>query len=148
MKIPALALVASLGLADAKKFNKKAFLRNVVKEGKRRLQDDEQLITSYDKVKFQKCISITVGPSDETGETLFDENNLEYTKAGTLYAAKDVVMWNVCEANDDGSCYFSGDSADLMMTPLATWLENTYNYNLEKDAKYCEACQEAQDYCQ
>jgi hypothetical protein len=148
MKIATLALLA-LGLADAKKgrkFNKKAFLRNVVKEGKRRLEnEDEQLISADESVKFHNCLTVTLGPSDETGEVLFDENNLQYTKAGTLACTKDVVMFFKCTT---GSCYYDGNSDDLFMMPLADWLENTYNYQIEKDAAYCEACEQSQDFCQ
>lgn len=157
MKFTASALLlAALGLADAKvgnRMTKKAFLRNVMKvdrEGNRRLAEEEDAaVLASDSLKFQKCLSLTIGPSDETGEYLFNDY-YAYTQAGTLSVKKDYAMFSVCSYDDDGNCYYGGDDGDeeLYMTTLANWLGNTYGIHAQAEEAYCEACAQSQDYCQ
>lgn len=159
MKFTASAvLLAVLGIADAKKvgtkMTKKAFLRNVMKvdsQGKRRLADDEDeaAILASDSLKFQKCVSVTIGPSDDTGDYLFGDNYYAYTQAGTLSSTMDLAMFSVCSYDEDGSCHYGGDGGDdeLYMTPLANWLANTYGIHAQAEEAYCNACEQSQDFC-
>lgn len=158
-------LLATLGFASAgRKISKQAFLRNVFKvdkEGRRRLADDEEFaITAQDSLKFQKCVSITLGPSEDTAEYLFGEDYYAYTEAGTLSATIELAMFSVCDYSqnqdngEDGDgqqyCHYGGDDGDdeLYMTPLANWLGNTYAVHLAQVENYCEACRQSQDYCE
>lgn len=149
-------LLAALGIADAKvgrRMTKKAFVRHAIKvdrNGKRRLDGEEDAaVLATDSLKFQKCLSLTIGPSDETGEYLFNDY-YAYTQAGTLSVKQDYAMFSVCSYDDDGNCYYAGDGGDdeLYMTPLANWLGNTYGIHAQAEEAYCEACQESQDYCE
>jgi len=154
MKFAATALLlAAVGVAEGTKISKKAFLRHVLRvdsEGKRRLdQQEEDAITANDSLKFQKCVSITLGPSEDTADYLFGDY-YDYTQAGTLSSAMELAMFSVCSYNDDGNCQYGGDNGDdeLYMTPLGNWLENTYYIHAQQLENYCNACQEAQDWCQ
>lgn len=168
MKISAVVLLlAALGLADAKSMpkskaiTKKNLLRNFIRlnneEGKRHLENQDggedaaeeedavATITAYNSIKFQQCLSLTIGPSDETAEYLFDEDLYTYTRSGELSSAVEVVLFNIC---DTGDCTYSGDPKDLLMIPLASWIENTFEHQLEFFENYCDACLDAADSCQ
>lgn len=160
MKFAASALLlATLGFAEAgRKISKNAFLRHAIrvdKNGKRRLEDQEEAaITADDSIKFQKCVSITIGPDEDTAEYLFD-GYYDYTQAGTLSSTMELAMFSVCDysyadENGDPYCHYSGDGGgdELYMTPLANWLANTAGVHAEQVESYCQACQEAQDWCQ
>lgn len=162
MKFTAAAavLLATLGLVNAAgtTISSREFLRHVKAvnaAGQRRLEE-QAAIAAEDSLKFQRCVSVTIGPGEENAEYLFDENMYAWTEAGTLAATMDLALFSVCDySQNDGDadgqyCHYGGDGGDdeLYMTPLANWLGNTYYVHAQFDENYCEACRQNQDYCQ
>ena len=91
---------------------------------RRRLDQNFQIDVSY-SVLFSRCVDIKLLDDD-----LFDENVIEYTKAGSLISTKSYALFHVCQGDD---CYYESED-DLFIVDLATYVKvrvpMNYFYNI------------------
>ena len=142
MKFTAAAFLAALGLAEGKKYlNKKALLRNAVpvdKQGNRRLEQEEFEITGEYSIKFNHCLSLKIA-ADDYEDVLFDQNVIEYTKAGKVLAQTSYVLFNVCL---NKNCYYDDDET-LYMVDLPTYMGAIVEGKQQVAEGFCQACVES-----
>jgi hypothetical protein len=148
MKFTLTALLAAVGLTEAKKLlNKKTLLRNAVpvnKDGARRLEEVEEFeITGEYSIQFNHCLSLKLS-SDGFEDYLFDENYVDATAAGKILAQQSFVLFNVCQTNVD--CYYQDDE-NLYMVDLPTYMGAIIEGEQEKEEGYCQACEESYETC-
>ena len=102
----------------------------------RRLDQNNNEVPSYkSSIKFSQCVDIKLLDKD-----LFDEDVIEYTKAGQIISSKSFVLFHICDS-DDGSCYYDSDD-DLYIVDLSVYVQNVATYLATVQSNYCEACDE------
>jgi hypothetical protein len=104
--------------------------------------NDNNIVTSAHSIQFDQCVSLKLQAPDDS--TMFTDL-IEYTKQGTVVAEKSYVLFQVCETQ---YCSYKNTEEDTYMIDLATYMGALVEYLPTQRASYCEACQEAQDYCQ
>ncbi|EEC43841.1 predicted protein [Phaeodactylum tricornutum CCAP 1055/1] len=159
MKFLSVALLTLFGSSQAKTISKrrvldqKKLLRAAVpvnRQGERRVEEQQQgqqqnnggvEISAYHSIQFNECLSLSAQPEDET---IFGDDYIAYTKSGQIVPQKSYVLFNVCET--ESSCRYVSDE-NLYMVDLATYMGAMVEYFPNKLEKYCQACNDAQDYC-
>lgn len=127
-----------LPLVNAKKISKKA-LRNAIKGPQRRL--DEFEITSEYDIMFNSCLNFKV-----ENENMFDEN-FKFTdevQSGELDSMKSYVIFSICDAD---MCYYKPEDK-IYATTLEDWVESTVGYYEQKRERFCQQCEQFQEYCE
>lgn len=100
-------------------------------------------ISSDYSIRFQQCTSlVTESPNDNI---LFSDELIEYTRKRAVVAAQSYVLFNVCET---AYCAYYGSDESVYMVDLATYLDIFLDYLPEQRQRYCETCQEAQNWCE
>ena len=147
MKFSVAALLAAVGFAEGKKMlNKKALLRSAIpvdKNGNRRLDQQEFEINGLYSIKFNHCLSLKIA-ADQYEDVLFDQNVIEYTKAGKVLAQTSYVLFNVCQT--DYNCYYDDDE-NLYMVDLPTYMGSLIEGKQQLEESFCEACNESYESC-
>jgi len=124
------------GDAMTKALLKKARPYGKQSRGGRRLEQEE-IDGSYG-LKFSQCVEVKTAD-----ENLFDENIVDYAKAGQVVAAKSYVLFHLCKGD---YCYYDSDD-DLYMVDLPTYLASIGTYHANKRQDYCQQCEQFADHC-
>jgi hypothetical protein len=134
--------------ASAQALDKKALLRAaipVTKTGARRKLDDAEGIslTVNDSIQFNSCVSLSPELSDDEQETIASSQTLlGYWQTGDIMTEKSFVLFNICQTE-----YCSYEAEDsLYMVDLQTYMGLTA-YRPQRFNNYCEACENAYDWC-
>jgi len=114
----------------------KALLKRARPYQGRRLEQEE-IDGSY-SLKFSQCVEVKTANED-----LFDENIIDYVKAGQVVSAKSYVLFHLCQGS---YCYYDSDD-DLYIVDLPTYLASIGPYHANKRLDYCEQCERFDDYC-
>ena len=112
----------------------------------RRLADngeDEFQLTSAHSIQFTRCASLTMQAPDE--EIMFGDF-AEYTQEGRVVAEKSYVIFTVCET--ENCAYFEENEEATFMVDLASYMASMTPYLPTQRANYCQACEEAQEWCE
>ena len=115
----------------------KALLKGARPYHSRRLEEVE-IDGSYN-IKFSQCVEVKTAD-----ENLFDENIIDYAKAGQVVSAKSYVIFHLCQ--DSSDCYYDSDD-DLYIVDLPTYLTSIGVYHANKRQDYCEQCEQFDNYC-
>ena len=89
-----------------------------------------QIDSTY-SLKFSQCIDLKLYDED-----LFDDNVIEYTKAGQILSTKSYALFHVCQ---DSDCYYESND-DLYVVDLSVYIQNVASYYANVQSNYCEAC--------
>ena len=131
-----------------KTVNRSKVMRKAIKVDRKTLRRLEQNnedfeITADKSIQFSQCVSLKTQAPDE--DIMFGDL-YDYTKAGQVVAEKSYVLFNIC---DTQYCSYQEDDEDAVyMVDLATYMGALVNVIPDQRQNYCEACEEAQDYCQ
>jgi hypothetical protein len=110
------------------------YLKNGTSHHSRRLDFDG----SYN-LQFSQCVDVKLFDDD-----LFDDDVIEYTKAGEIISTKSYVLFHVCQDDDCGS----GSDDDVYLLDLSTYVNNVASYHASAKGTYCDACNTYYyDYC-
>ena len=156
MKIFSAALVALLGLAEAKntisnseisnrlrdgKINRKLLMEKAIPYGhSRKLEQGAFEISGKHSIQFSTCIDLTVKDKD-----LLSEDLVSYTKSGQLVAEKSYILFEVCETDN---CYYQAhDSKSTFLVDAPTFVQALATYIPTQYENYCQGCRENEDYC-
>ena len=112
--------------ADALIQKARRYTKNGSSHNSRRLEFDG----SYN-LQFSQCVDIKL-----LNEDLFDDDVIEYTKAGEIISTKSYVLFHVCQDDDCGS----GSEDDLYLVDLSTYVKNVASYHASAKGAYCDAC--------
>lgn len=105
----------------------------------RRLDENNFEVDGTYNLKFSQCVDMKLFDED-----LFDEDVVEYTKAGQIISTQSYALFHVCQDDD---CYYESED-DLYIVDLATYVMNVASYHANIKASYCDACDTySYDYC-
>jgi hypothetical protein len=137
------AAAARLGLSKASNLVDKAV--PVTLDGKvdeRRL-NDQISVTIYDSIAFHSCLTLTTSLDNKVMETLQADSTLyNYWKQGQIATTQSYVLFSICKT---GNCTSVSDSS-LLMVDLESYMGLT-QYRPAKTIDYCNACENAKDWC-
>ena len=158
MKFLSAALTAVLALTTSvdaaarslknKKVDRSKLMRKAIKVNRKTLrrldqEDGDFEITADKSIQFDQCVSLTTQAPDE--DIMFG-NLYDYTKAGQVVAEKSYVLFNIC---DTQYCSYEEDNEEAVyMVDLETYMGALVNVIPDQRQNYCNACEEAQEYCQ
>lgn len=139
------AVVAAAVMAKSMAMDAETKLRMLSKAipFKGRTLDDGWSITAYDSIQFNACLSLTTQLDDEMQQTLsYSSDLIALWEAGSIVSQKSVVLFSICKTE-----YCSYEAEDqLYVVDLPTYMQLA-GYRPQKTMDYCEACQEAMDWC-
>lgn len=98
---------------------------------------EENGIDGSYNLKFSQCVDIKTYDQDNFA------NYADQISAGTVVPTKSYVLFHVCT---DATCGYDAED-DLYIVDLPTYLATVATFHAEKKGKYCEACNEFQDFC-
>jgi len=138
-KFTGLALAGLLAQAAASKpaFAQRKVSAKSLRKVQRKLDEDEEISSDY-SVSFNTCLHIKVND-----ENLYDDDFVDYVKAGKVEAVKSMVIFDVCKTD---YCEYESDS-NLHSVDLATWVGSLVEAPVNKKENYCEACRDSDEYC-
>lgn len=111
--------------------------------GRGRRLDQEIQITAYESIQFDACVSLTTQLSEEMQEQIAYYNDLlNAYQEGEIVSQKSFVLFNICQTE---YCVYDAED-NLYMIDLASYMQLT-GYRPQKTMDYCEACEQAQDWC-
>lgn len=146
MKFAASILTALVASASALSLEKRMqLLEKATPLGKNRKLEENQgfQITAYDSIQFNSCISLETQLSDEMKQTLsYSSDLLALWESGDIVSQKSVVLFSVCKTE---YCSYKAED-NLYVVPLADYMALT-QYRPQKQLDYCEACEQAYDWC-
>jgi len=109
--------------------------------GARKL-DQGLSITAYDSIQFNSCVSLSMVPGEEVQEQIAYSNEFSTDfQNGDLVSQKSYVLFNLCKTE-----YCDYDAEHLYMVELGEYMQ-LVGYRPQKTLDYCEACQEAEEWC-
>jgi hypothetical protein len=111
-------------------------------EAEEQQEVEEFQISGAHSIQFSRCVSLSAEPADE--DLMFDQYMISYTKAGQIVSQRSYVLFNVCAGYD---CDYGGGDENLYMVDVATYLAAVTEYYAGKQESYCEACEQANNYC-
>lgn len=141
----AVANAASHDAGNARRrLDKHKIMQNAVRVNRNgeRLLDQQFEVTSAYSLQFNKCLSLTLEPSDE--DILFNENLIQYTSKHAIVAQKSYILFNVCETT---YCEYYADDDNLYMIDVDTYMSSITEFFEERQENYCQACVDAYGYC-
>lgn len=115
------------------------------KAGGRQLQDNNgnSYLTATDSIQFNSCVSLTAMPEEEDQEFIASSDDMKTLfENGDIVSQKSVVLFSICAADQ---CSYEAED-NLFVTDLDAYLQLT-SYQPQKTFDYCEACQEAEQWC-
>jgi hypothetical protein len=149
MKFLSLTLAGLLATANAGRAQTKAALHKV-----RHLQDDGNYdgeneyveaesngdvevfgVTSNNKLQFNQCITVTI----QSGNLMMD-NLVDYTKAGTLTAIRNYIIFDMCDKSEGCKRDKSAPFDSTYMVDLPTFMFAAIEEGFAESEDYCEAC--------
>jgi len=139
------AKAAGLSIDDKMRLLEKAIPLNkkAAAFSKNRRLDQGIQVTAYDSIQFNSCISLTTELDEQMQEQIAYYNDLmQMYQNGDLVSEKDFILFSICQTE-----YCSYEAEDnLYMVDLATYMGLT-QYRPQKTMDYCEACEQAQNWC-
>jgi hypothetical protein len=156
MKFFAVAIAALMGFTDAKslsgpdmksriakgQLNKKTLMRGAKPYGNtgRKLDADAWEMTGEYSIMFDQCVSLQI-----ENENLIEDPYSTYAEAGTILAEKSYILFKACKTAD---CYYDTDDQSLtFIVDAGTYVQALADYIPNNREKYCEACEENEDFC-
>jgi hypothetical protein len=98
-----------------------------------RRRDDRHL--EFDgtySVRFSECVDVKL-----VDDELFNEDLIEYTKAGQVVSTRSYVLFRMCQDGDDCG---ANDDDDLYLLDMSTYVRNVASYHASARGEYCDAC--------
>jgi len=113
------------------------------REMSHRKLDQGLQITAYDSIQFNSCVSMKTQLDEEMQQQIAYYNDLlQSYQNGQIVSQKSFVLFSICQTD-----YCSYEAEDnLYMIDLATYMGLT-GYRPQKTMDYCDACEQAQNWC-
>ena len=99
---------------------------------RRRVEEDNE--NNFDgsyNLQFGQCVDVKLLDND-----LFNDDVIEYTKAGSIISTKSYVLFHVCQ---QGACD-SASEDDLYLLDLSSYVQYVASYHASVKGDYCTAC--------
>lgn len=136
----ALARVSSITKEMLNSIDHKKLLKNAIPVDNnmvpRKLEDTFQLSSAM-SVQFNSCVSLSVEPSYQAQQVLYNQKYYNYASSGSFVTQKSYVLFNACETN---YCTYAADDYNLFLVDLETYLQALLPYYATKKKNYCSAC--------